>query len=106
MSLKTEYGYNEDDFIEQGGELKELTVTITLCEYRNLVKETTYQDVIIEKLQEENKKLTHANNNLANFIANDKQNEIKDVFNLICRVLDVEVEQPNTEQHETEETTE
>ena len=36
MSLKTDYAnFNEDDFVESSGEMKELTVTITLCEYRN-----------------------------------------------------------------------
>lgn len=40
MSNKTGYGsYNEDNFVEIDGNLKELTVTITLCEYRNLITE-------------------------------------------------------------------
>lgn len=39
MNTKTSYGYNEDNFVEENGELKELTVTITLCEYRNLLIE-------------------------------------------------------------------
>ena len=45
MNAKTEYGnYNADDFIEIDGQLKELTVTITLCEYRNLITERTRQE--------------------------------------------------------------
>lgn len=45
MNAKTEHGnYNADDFIEIDGQLKELTVTITLCEYRNLITERTRQE--------------------------------------------------------------
>lgn len=61
MSLKTEYSYNEDDFVQNGNGMQELTVTITLCEYRNLVKDISYQDGTIEKLEEENKKLKEQN---------------------------------------------
>lgn len=54
MELKTEYNFNEDDFIQTGDDLKELTVTITLCEYRNLLTQAVYDEKSIEKLQEEN----------------------------------------------------
>lgn len=57
MSLKTEYSYNEDDFVQNGDEMQELTVTISLCEYRNLVKDLAYQDATIERLEQENEKL-------------------------------------------------
>ena len=56
MSLKTEYQYNEDDFVQRGESLNELTVTITLCEYRNLIREQTRSaeriDFLEEKLKE------------------------------------------------------
>ncbi len=68
MSLKTEYGYNEDDFVQSGENMQELTVTITLCEYRNLIKDITYQDNTIEKLEEENKKLKEQNNAYQGYI--------------------------------------
>ena len=36
--LKTSYGlFENDDFVEENGQLRELTVTITLSEYRELV---------------------------------------------------------------------
>lgn len=54
MSLKTETFYNEDDFIQQNESLNELTVTITLCEYRNLISEREYNEKEIEELKEEN----------------------------------------------------
>ena len=57
MSLKTDYHYNEDDFAERGGQLDELTVTITLCEYRNLITEQTRLDMTVDRLQEEKAEL-------------------------------------------------
>jgi hypothetical protein len=61
MNLKTEYGYNEDDFVQREANMQELTVTITLCEYRNLIKDIVYQDNTIQKLEEENEKLKEQN---------------------------------------------
>ena len=59
MSNKTNVGYyNEDDFVENNETLRELTVTITLCEYRNLITERTRNENEIAKLQDE---LTTAN---------------------------------------------
>ncbi len=57
MNLKTDYDYNEDDFIQRGESLKELTVTITLCEYRNLIREQTRSAERIKQLEEELKKV-------------------------------------------------
>lgn len=54
--LKTEYTYNEDDFAQRGESLDELTVTITLAEYRNLIREQTRSAEVIEHLEEELKK--------------------------------------------------
>lgn len=58
MSLKTEFNccYNEDNFIQNGNEMKELTVIITLGEYRNLIEERTRNEKTIENLEEELKK--------------------------------------------------
>lgn len=51
MNTKTEYGnYNEDDFIEIDGQMKELTVTITLCEYRKLVMACTRQEKSLDDM--------------------------------------------------------
>lgn len=61
MSLKTEFSYTEDDFVQNGNDLQELTVTITLCEYRNLIKDIAYQDNTIEKLEEETSNLKKQN---------------------------------------------
>lgn len=71
MERKTEYSgcFNEDDFMQRGGELEELTVTITLCEYRNMVRELARNELIIEKLESEKEKLVNENKNLANALA-------------------------------------
>jgi hypothetical protein len=61
MSLKTEYGYNEDDFVQNRDGMQELTVTISLCEYRNLVKDLAYQDVAIGNLEKEIENLKKEN---------------------------------------------
>lgn len=63
MSNKTDFPYNEDNFVEQNGELKELTVTITLQEYRNLIEERCYSDKAIEQLQEEVEELRKQRDN-------------------------------------------
>lgn len=54
--LKTDYQYNEDDFVQNGDFLNELTVTITMCEYRNLIREQAQNEKRIEILEEELKK--------------------------------------------------
>ena len=70
-TLKTDFTYNDDDFVERDGKLFELTVTITLSEYRNLVlyaerferdfleEQTKCQDLRrkIEELERENNEL-------------------------------------------------
>ena len=53
MSMKTECGYNEDDFVQNGDSLNELTVMITLAEYRNLIREQTRSAEYIEHLEKE-----------------------------------------------------
>ena len=42
--LKTSYGvFEQDDFVEENGQLRELTVTITLSEYRSLLRSAAYE---------------------------------------------------------------
>ena len=57
MTLKTDYQYNDDDFAQRNGDMQELTVTITLCEYRNLITELTHNETVIEALKKENEEL-------------------------------------------------
>lgn len=54
--LKTDCECNEDDFVQKDGFMNELTVTITLAEYRYLIREQTRSAKQIECLEEELKK--------------------------------------------------
>ena len=52
MNLKTDYSYCEDDFVQNAEALSELTVTITLCEYRNLIREQARSEATIDALND------------------------------------------------------
>lgn len=54
--LKTSYGvFEQDDFVEDSGQLRELTVTITLSEYRELVASSVLQHNYIDQIDDLNK---------------------------------------------------
>lgn len=50
-NLKTDQysSFNEDDFFQNGDTLIEATVTITLCEYRNLIRDQARSEMLIEE---------------------------------------------------------
>lgn len=50
-------GFNEDDFFQRDGAMQELTVKITLCEYRNLLIAARDYEHEIDRLSAENKAL-------------------------------------------------
>lgn len=51
--LKTSYGvFENDDFVEENGQLRELTVTITLSEYRELVASSVLQRDYIDQIED------------------------------------------------------
>ena len=50
--LKTGGFYEQDDFVEESGQLRELTVTITLSEYRELVASSMRQQDYIEQIDD------------------------------------------------------
>lgn len=53
--LKTSYGvFENDDFVEENGQLRELTVTITLSEYRELVALSVQQRDYIDQIDDLN----------------------------------------------------
>lgn len=84
MSLKTEYGYNEDDFVQKDGSMNELTVEITLTEYRNLIREQTCYEKRIEYLEEELKKAKESGKLFAQLI----MIKSPETLNKICEVFD------------------
>lgn len=55
--IKTELDYNEDNFLEVDGKMQELTVTITLAEYRNLIFDQCIKDEKINELYANNDRL-------------------------------------------------
>lgn len=50
--LKTGGFYEQDDFVEENGQLRELTVTITLSEYRELVASSVLQRNYIDQIDD------------------------------------------------------
>lgn len=50
--LKTGGFYEQDDFVEENGQLRELTVTITLSEYRELVLSSMRQRDYIDQIDD------------------------------------------------------
>lgn len=50
--LKTGGFYEQDDFVEENGQLRELTVTITLSEYRDLVVSSVRQRDYIDQIDD------------------------------------------------------
>lgn len=50
--LKTGGLYEQDDFVEENGQLRELTVTITLSEYRELVASSVLQRDYIDQIDD------------------------------------------------------
>lgn len=56
--LKKSYGVFEiDDFVEENSQLRELTVTITLSEYRELVASSVLQRNYIDQIEDLNQAL-------------------------------------------------
>lgn len=47
--LKTGGFYEQDDFVEENGQLRELTVTITLSEYRSLLRSAVYENSRVDQ---------------------------------------------------------
>lgn len=51
--LKTSYGvFEQDDFVEENVQLRELTVTITLSEYRELLESSVLQRDHIDQIDD------------------------------------------------------
>ena len=56
--LKSEHPYSCDyDFVQQGEAMNELTVTITLAEYRDLIEDSTRLNIELDRLKAEKKEL-------------------------------------------------
>ena len=85
--LKSENSYvDENNFIEVNNEMKELTVTITLNEYRTLIQCEERNLIYIQKLKDESNELRKQNEEYIKLIL-EKHPEIKDKFNDISDLL-------------------
>lgn len=60
-NIKTDFGYNDYDYVQDGETIRELTVTITLDEYRNLITTNVRNEARIDCLE---KRLAEANKRL------------------------------------------
>ena len=68
--MKTEKFYAcEEDYVESAGELHELTVTITLNEYRSLIREESRAEIKIERLEAEIDELRKEKKSLSDALA-------------------------------------
>lgn len=68
--LKTELGiYCDEDFVQEGGTMRELTVEISLSEYRDLIAGQTSDGALINKLNAEKEELEEENKKLKERIA-------------------------------------
>lgn len=85
--LKTECGYNDDDFVERDGKLDELTVTITLNEYRNLISDIVCREQDFRKLSDEHEKLEQAFKSMVKYISAEKvTDDLKQFIEIITEV--------------------
>lgn len=87
MSLKTDYNFNEDDFVQDGGEMKELTVTISLCEYRNLISEQTRSDILLDEFREKVTTLESRVKTLSEMVLYDHPEFYTDMFDAVIKFL-------------------
>lgn len=81
--LKTGGFYEQDDFVEDSGQLRELTVTITLSEYRELVASSVLQHNYIDQIDDLNagmdclcRLILEANPDLAPYVIDAAQAEM------------------------------
>ena len=68
--LKSEQSYSCDyDFVQQGEAMNELTVKITLSEYRDLIADQTRMSLEIDRLKAEKKELEDKAKSLSDALA-------------------------------------
>lgn len=88
----------EDDYIESGGVFAELTVTISLCEYRRLVSDDIFLRTEIKRLEKENEKLAAQIKTLGGALLAKSP----DLLNKIAAVADALIDSVNNEEENDE----
>ena len=88
MYLKSECtGANDDDFVQAEGTMKELTVTITLCEYRNLITERTRYEAEVDRLQDRLKQAEEREKLMTDVVMLDHPEFYTDMFDAVVKFL-------------------
>lgn len=81
--LKTSYGvFEQDDFVEDSGQLRELTVTITLSEYRELVRAAVYERARLDQVDRQQLVIDTLGKLLLTFIP-DFSDNVREIVNLM-----------------------
>ena len=85
MSNKTDYiEWNDEDFVQNNDTLTELTVTITLCEYRKLLIDSVLSSNKIEELEKELNNTEEAYKMILQTIF-DESPELKNSFSAVYK---------------------
>lgn len=88
MYLKSECtGANDDDFVQDGNTIKELTVTITLAEYRNLIIENTRYEKTVNDLKIRLEKAEKQAQLMRDMVLYDHPEFIGDLSNAVSKFL-------------------
>lgn len=81
--LKTSYGvFEKDDFVEESGQLRELTVTITLSEYRSLLRSAVYENSRLDQADRQRLVIDTLSKLLLTFIPDFSKN-VREIVNLM-----------------------
>lgn len=90
--LKYNSSYSDDfNFVQDGDEMRELTVEITLAEYRELIMSQASADARISELEGENARLLKENESIKNYVALKNPEifkKIKEVFEVVTKIKD------------------
>lgn len=88
----------EDDYIERAGAVEEITVIITLREYRELIKNDALNNAQLKKLEEENEKLQRRVDELGKLIVAKHPDALGKVFAAICDMAGTNCEEADADE--------
>lgn len=81
--LKPSYGvFENDDFVEENGQLRELTVTITLSEYRSLLRSAVYEQSRVDQAERQQLVIDTLSKLLLTFIP-DFSDNVREIVKLM-----------------------
>lgn len=81
--LKTSYEvFEQDGFVEDSGQLRELTVTITLSEYRSLLRSAVYENARLAQADRQKLVIDTLSKLILTFIP-DFSDNVREIVNLM-----------------------